>query len=107
MLDDICTSETGIISDGRTDGQTHGKTLGSIIPRHKHVAGYEYYISKTHTTEVTKTYKEYKFHTHKFGSYMYSFSLFWLAKTNITFLRPCFINLSWILSDRRIEFFSR
>ena len=51
ILDGICTSGTGIISDGRT----HGTDVGKTIPRHKRVAGYDYCISETHSTGVTKT----------------------------------------------------
>ena len=33
MLDEICTSETGIKSDGRRDGHTD-RSVESIIPRY-------------------------------------------------------------------------
>ena len=47
MVDGVCTSETGIIFNGRTSTRVD---VGIYI-----MARYEYCISETHSSRVTKT----------------------------------------------------
>ena len=51
VLDGICASD----HIRRMDGRTHGQTMGKHNTRKFFVAGYEYCLSVTHSSGITKT----------------------------------------------------